>query len=164
MTFPELEQLVPQAGSMCLLDRVLRHDERETACAVRPAASGALALPDGRIPATAALEWMAQCIAAHAGLRAHEEGRPLWPGLFLGARRATLPPAAFDTEGELVVTARWVRGRAQGTALGAHAFDCEVRTFEAEAGERPPLAHGTLNVMVVEDLAELASRGAGAWR
>ncbi len=160
MTFPEVERIVPHAGPMCLLDRVLRNDEQETVCAVRPSASGVLALPDGRIPATAALEWMAQCIAVHGGLRAWKEGSPPLPGLFLGARRATLPAAAFDMEGELVVTARWLRGGAHG----AQAFACSVRMPEADADERPPLAHGTLNVMIVEDLAELASRGAGPWR
>ncbi len=162
MSFPDLALLLPHAGPMCLLDRVLRHDEEETACAVRPAASAVLDPPDGRIPATAALEWMAQCIAVHGGLCSREEGEPPRPGLLLGARRATLPRGPIETERELVVTARWVHGR----GVGAHAFACSLRTMEAAVGEdeRPPLADGTLNVMIVEDLAEWASRGAGPWR
>lgn len=158
MSFPDLEELLPHAGPMCLLDRVLRHEELETACAVRPAASAALALPDGRIPTTVALEWMAQCIAVHGGLRAREEGRPPLQGLFLGARRATLPAGPFEAESELVVTARWVHGR----GVGAHAFACTLRT--ADEDEHPPLAHGTLNVMIVENLARLVPIGSAPWR
>lgn len=158
MSFPDLEELLPHAGPMCLLDRVLRHEEHETICAVRPADSAVLALPDGRIPSTVALEWMAQCIAVHGGLRAREEGESPQPGLFLGARRATLPAGPFEADRELVVTARWVHGR----GLGAHAFACTLRIADNDG--HPLLAGGTLNVMIVEDLSALASTGAGLWR
>ncbi len=154
MSFPAIEELVPHAGPMCLLDRVLRHDEEETACAVRPEASGALALGDGRLPASVALEWMAQCIAVDGGLRARAHGVPPRPGLFLGARRASLPGDAFDPDGELVVVARRVRG----SGRGAHAFACRLEAPGAGA-----LAEGTLQVMIAEDLASL-SGGSGPWR
>lgn len=160
MVFPPLATVVPHAAPMLLLDRVLAHAETETRCALRLAASELFADSEGRIPAYLSLEWMAQCIAVHGGLRSHALGAPPRPGLFLGTRRARLPGRSFAPEGELHVSARWQHG----TGMGAHAFACTLRA----PGDPEILAEGLLNVLIFESLDALPQPGGAtgnpSWR
>ncbi len=157
MSWPPVNQLVPHRGPMCLLDRIVRHDAEQTVCALRVGDSQLFADAEGQVPGYVCLEWMAQCIAVRGGLLAREAGLPPRPGLFLGSRRATLPPGSFGPEQGLEVDARLLRGR----GVGAHAFACTLR----EPGAAVPLAEGTLNVMIFESLEALtAPTSGGAWR
>jgi predicted hotdog family 3-hydroxylacyl-ACP dehydratase len=131
---------------MCLLERVLCHDARETVCSAVPRAGDLLADADGRVPAWAGLEYMAQCVAVHGGLVARRVGAPLRPGLFLGSRRVRLAVSHFTPEQPLHVAARHHAGEA-----GLVAFDCEVR----RASEATPLVQGRVNVYIVESWREL---------
>ena len=104
---------------------------------------------DGRVPAWVALEWMAQCVAAHGGLVARALGEPVRPGLFLGTRGVRLRADDFGAEEVLEVRARHLRGE-----LGLVAFACSlVRSGEAEA-----VAEGNLSVYVVDRIESLRSR------
>lgn len=151
--FPSIASLVPHAGPMRLLDRVLEHGPRHTVCAVDPARSQLLAAPDGRVPAWVGLEYMAQCIAVHGGLVAQARGEPLRPGVLLGSRRVSLAVASFEPERELWVSARHHRGES-----GLVAFDCDLR--EADGGS--PLVEARLNVYLVERWEALEALGGDA--
>ena len=63
---------IPHAGAMCLLDRVVSWDESHIECAGRGCSPiGAPPHPlaqDGRLPATAAIEYAAQAMALHGRL------------------------------------------------------------------------------------------------
>jgi predicted hotdog family 3-hydroxylacyl-ACP dehydratase len=148
---PEISELLPQAGGMRLLARVLAHEPSRTVCEARVDASGLFAEPDGGVPAFVALEYMAQCAAAHGGLvaRTRGDGSPPAPGLFLGARRVRLAADAFRPGQVLHVEARHCAGEA-----GLVAFDCAVR--DAAGGE--PLVEGRLNVYTLETGAGGAGR------
>ncbi len=148
-----IEEVVPHSGSMLLVGPVLEHRPEFTRCRVDVARSALFARPDGRVPAWVALEWMAQCVAAHGGLVARALGLPVRPGLFLGTRGVRLRADDFGAAERLEVQARHLRGE-----LGLVAFACRVeRPGEAEA-----LAEGSVSVYVVERIEELLSKTAGA--
>ena len=68
MTAINLAKLLPHRGSMCLLDAVLHHDAKKTICRVDPLRSTLFEDASGALPSWLALEYMAQCAAAHGAL------------------------------------------------------------------------------------------------
>jgi predicted hotdog family 3-hydroxylacyl-ACP dehydratase len=136
--FPPIAELLPQAGAMRLLERVLAHDAAQTRCAVAPLHGALFRDADGGVPAWVALEYMAQCAAADGGLRRRALGETLGPALLIGSRRITFRCAGFDAEQRLEVTARHAAGKRELLA-----FDCAV--YDVRGGE--PLAEGRLNVL-----------------
>jgi len=150
--WPPLSELLPQAGSMRLLDRVEAHDAERTTCRVLPVASALFRDADGDVPAWVGIEYMAQCAAAHGGLLARARGEAPRPGLFVGSRRLVFRCAGFAPDAALLVSARHAAGR--GDAL---AFDC---TVEDPAGG-PPLVEGRLNVLLLRELPAPGERAHG---
>jgi len=148
--FPPPAELVPQGGAMSLLSRVISHDAHGTSCAVDPAASALLRAADGSLPAWVALEYMAQCIAAHGGLLARERGAPPRIGFFVGSRRASFRVPTLPLREELRVRAEPLRA-----GSGLLTFACTLE--RASDGER--LAEGQLSVFIPDDLASLPLGG-----
>ena len=67
----ELPGLIPHAGSMCLLDRVVAHSEHDIECTARSHTSPDHPLRrDGQLSALHLAEYAAQAMAAHGALRA----------------------------------------------------------------------------------------------
>lgn len=93
-----IDQLVPQADAMCLLDRVLAADD-ETLSAELTIAPDHLFLdsagPDSGVGAWVGIEYMAQAVAAWAGVRARERGEAPKIGFLLGSRRYACSRASF---------------------------------------------------------------------
>lgn len=71
--FPEVEALIPHRGLACWLDAVLEHGGDRTRCRARVVPAHPIAV-DGRFPAVAAVEWIAQASAAHSALRGRAGG------------------------------------------------------------------------------------------
>ena len=136
--FPPIAALLPQAGAMRLLERVLAHGDDGTRCGVNPSQSALFRDASGRVPAWVALEYMAQCAAADGSLRRRARGEPREPALLVGSRRVAFRCAHFDAAQRLEVTARHAAGQRELLA-----FDCAV--FDARDGE--PLVEGRLNVL-----------------
>ena len=149
--FPDIAELVPHASPMRLVARVLAHSPQETVCALDPAASELFRDTEGRIPGWVALEWMAQCIAAHGGLVARAGGRQPSPGMLVGARRLEFARDAFAPGDPLEVEARFA-----GAAGALASFDCALR----QGGE--VAATATLSVYVSESFARPPVPGTGA--
>jgi len=147
--FPAVADLVPQSGHMLLLDRVLAHDVERTVCAVDVDASDLFRDRDGGIPAWVGLEYMAQCIAAHGGLRGRAQGGVAKPGLFLGTRHLDLWTAAFTPGALLRASARHVRGNGR-----FFTFACALRRGE----DARVLAEGELNVYILDQLEAMGDR------
>ncbi len=140
--FPDLCELLPHSGPMRLLARVLAHDVERTVCALDPAASDLFRDTAGNVPGWLALEWMAQCIAAHGGLVARAAGRRPAPGMLVGAKRVGLERSGFAAGEELEVEARFT-----GSAGALASFACALR-----AGA-DVVASGSLSVYVSDALA-----------
>ena len=138
--FPTVAELVPHSGPMCLLSRVLDHSPARTVCAVHPDRSELFRDASGAVPGWVGLEYMAQCMAVHAGLESGPGGQR--PALLLGSRRMRIAVDAFPTGSELVVSASHHRGED-----GLISFDCEIR--EATGG--PTLVEGRVNVYTLNE-------------
>lgn len=139
--FPAIGDLLPHTGPMRLLDRVLEHTPDRTVCAVDVAASELFHEPDGSVPAWLGIEYMAQCIACHAGLVAWNRGETPQRGLLLGTRRTDLYVDAFAPREALRVVSRHLRGE---RALVW--FDCAIE----RAASREALARGRLSVYAMD--------------
>lgn len=107
---------VPHAGSMCLLDSLLRWNADEIECAIANHADPAHPLRDRDgtrdhgLPAPCAIEYAAQAMALHASLTAAEGARPT-PGFLASARDVRLHAARLDgAPGPLAVLARRLAG------------------------------------------------------
>jgi predicted hotdog family 3-hydroxylacyl-ACP dehydratase len=136
--FPPISELLPQAGAMRLLERVLEHGDAGTRCSVAPSGGAPFRDARGAVPAWVAIEYMAQCAAADGSLRMRARGESPEPALLVGSRRIAFHCAAFEPSQRLEVLARHAAGRRELLA-----FDCTV--FDAQSGDA--LAVGRLNVL-----------------
>ncbi len=136
---PDITQLVPQRGPMCLLHEVAHSDERGIVCSAVSHRS-----PDnplrraGMLPALAGIEYAAQALAAHCALlAAGAEGAPA-QGLLAGVREVALHVARLD-DIDAPLTVRAERLVANGSRL--------LYGFSIEAGQRE-LLNGRVAVVL----------------
>lgn len=105
MQMPDIRSLVPHAGPMVLLDRVLAADA-DSLCAEVTIRPDSLFCSNGGVGAWVGIEYMAQAIAAHAGYAAHLRGEPVKVGFLLGARRYECARPSFAVDSVLRVEVR----------------------------------------------------------
>jgi predicted hotdog family 3-hydroxylacyl-ACP dehydratase len=86
MGMPDIRSLLPHAGPMVLLDRVIAVDE-DSLLAEVCIRSGSLFCNGGGVGAWVGIEYMAQAIGAWAGYTAQLRGEPVRLGFLLGTRR-----------------------------------------------------------------------------
>jgi len=145
-TFPPIAELIPHAGGMLLLDRVLAHKANHTVCATSADRSPLFANADGRVPSWVGIEYMAQCAAVHGELANRRRSEAPRPGLLLGSRRLEIHRDAFAAGDPLEVTARHHMGES-----GLVAFDCSIRSVSS--GET--LIEGRVNLYLFGDWSEI---------
>jgi predicted hotdog family 3-hydroxylacyl-ACP dehydratase len=93
----EIRTLIPHSGLMCLLDEVIRWDDRSITCVSNTHRDPANPLRrDGRLSALHAFEYGAQAAAVHGGLRARSVGAIAPPGYLAALRDARLHVASLD--------------------------------------------------------------------
>ncbi len=119
---------------MILLDEVHDDTEGSITCKVTLHADSPF-VEDRRVSAVVAVEYMAQCVAAYAGLAAFRQGKPVRIGYVIGARLVEFSVDAYTVGQELLIRASKVWG---DDALGN--FECSV-----DAGGRR-VATGVLTV------------------
>jgi len=134
--WPDPRSLVPHAGAMCLLSRIVSANDREIVCAATSHRS-----PDNplrranRLAALHLAEYGAQAMAVHGGLSdpaARERG-----GMLVAIRELALNVERLDeVHGELMIAA---------TRLVANA-DGRIYSFTASGGGRE-LGSGRVSVM-----------------
>jgi predicted hotdog family 3-hydroxylacyl-ACP dehydratase len=136
-------ELVPHAGAMCLLERIVSANEREIVCvAVSHHSPGNPLRRAGQLSALHLAEYGAQAMAVHGGLAdpaARERG-----GVLVAIRDLTLQVDRLDDiQGELTVTATKLVATAGG----------QIYSF-AVSGDGRELARGRVSVMFQKDAAE----------
>ncbi len=141
---PRVSELIPHRGELLLLDRVLEHDGESTTARVAVDRQTWLKRENGSVASWIALEYMAQCIATHEGIRAHLEGRPPVHGSLASATGVRLHRSCFEPGELLRVRTRRVRGR---PGLGVISHFCTVHE-EGEAGDGRLLAEGRLSISI----------------
>jgi len=119
---------------MILLDGIENETEDSIVCSVTLHAGSPFA-ENGRVPVLVATEYMAQCVAAHAGLRAFRRCTPIRIGYLIGARRIDFSIPAFVVPETLIVRATRVWG---DDSLGQYRCSVEL------AGH--PVSTAVLNV------------------
>jgi predicted hotdog family 3-hydroxylacyl-ACP dehydratase len=130
------EEVVPHQPPMSLLDVVVAHDAETTVCDVRITPQSPF-FEKGRIAAWVGLEYMAQTVAAHAGMISRRKGQPPEIGFWLGTRRADFHTRGFRAGQRLRVRARRTWGEGD-----MFSFDCMI----TDAGSRKCLVSAQLNV------------------
>ncbi|MBS0376107.1 MAG: phosphotransferase [Proteobacteria bacterium] len=113
---PAIRELVPHAGLMCLLERVLAWDERRVriATATHRRADNPLRR-GGRLDPVCLCEYGAQAMAVHGGLLAHRDGTRAMPGLLVSLREVWLAAGTVEAlPGELEVSAERLHGDGHG--------------------------------------------------
>ena len=119
--YPPIAELVPHRPPMLLLDRVLSYDGETVICET-VLAPGSLFVDGGEVPAVVAIEYMAQTIAAGAGLLARDKGEGARMGFLLGCRDLTIAVDSFQVGDWLTIDARRTWG---GDELVS--FACKVQ-------------------------------------
>ena len=127
-----LAELLPHAGDMILIDRILSFDEEQihTRLTVKP--DGLFNLPDGSLPAWVGIELMAQSVAAFAGCHARQKGNPVALGFLLGTRKFECNVEAFPAGSELTV--HGIRSLEDDNGMGV--FECHITAPGIQASAR----------------------------
>lgn len=104
----QIAALIPHAGRMCLLERIVSWDDASVTAATDTHRDPLNPLVrDGRLHAIHLCEYGAQAMAVHGGLTAQARGERARPGLLVSLRDVALGCDYFDDcEGELLVEAR----------------------------------------------------------
>ena len=146
MTDWPLAELLPHAGDMILIDKIIRFDEEQiyTCLTVKP--DGLFSLPDGSLPAWVGVELMAQSVAAFAGCHARRKGNPVELGFLLGTRKFECNVEAFPACSELTV--HGIRSLEDDNGMGV--FECHLTGDGIQASARlnvfrPPQAANYLD-------------------
>jgi predicted hotdog family 3-hydroxylacyl-ACP dehydratase len=134
MTFTQLDvaDLLPHAGGMILLDRVVAADEQSLSAEVVVRNDGIFSDDDGAVSVAIGVEYMAQTIAAFAGVRALAAQDEVRLGMLLGVRGYRAPFSHFFPGQRLIVTARLMIESPNGLGV----FDCEINGDEFRISAR----------------------------
>ena len=127
MNLPDIRSLVPHAGPMVLIDRVVSVDE-ESLCAEVRIRSDGMFYADGGVGAWVGLEFMAQAIGAFAGYTARQRGEPVRIGFLLGTRRYECRRPNFPLGSVLKVDVRRVLQSENGLA----SFECRIDDLQGQ--------------------------------
>jgi len=136
-----LERLLPHRGAMCLLDSVASWDDTKIECRTSSHRDAANPLRlDGRLPAVVAVEYAAQAMAVHGGLRA-PSGHDAPPGYLVAIRDARLHVATLEQiTADLEISATCQVADANGL----------VYAFRVQAAGRP-VADGRATIVLLSN-------------
>jgi predicted hotdog family 3-hydroxylacyl-ACP dehydratase len=114
-------EVVPHSGRMLLIDEILDYSSSSLTACVTIRESSLFLTADHVVPAWVGVEYMAQAIAAWAGIQARLRGEPVKRGYLLGTRQYQSSKPAFTLGDTLtiVVNKQYHEGE---LAL----FDCKV--------------------------------------
>ena len=123
----EIRTLIPHAGRMCLLDRVLEWDDRSITCTSETHRDPANPLRrDGQLSVLHAFEYAAQATAVHGGLRAGAAGTIAPPGYLAALRDAHVQASRLD---DIAATLRIYAHHLFGDAANT-VYECKVSAGE----------------------------------
>jgi predicted hotdog family 3-hydroxylacyl-ACP dehydratase len=129
----DIQSLLPHAGNMCLLERIVSWNERGMTLATSThSLPGNPLRSHGRLRAIHLCEYGAQAMAVHGGLFARARGETPMQGLLVSLRDVVLVPGTIEAlDGELIVEVE----RLQGGTLGIqYTFRVSHRDAELARG------------------------------
>ena len=137
-----IEDVVPHAGTMSLLDDIV-DTGKETLLARVNLNPDTLFAESKGVPAWIGIEYMAQAVAAYAGVQARDHGDPVRIGFLVGSRRYLCSHSYFPLGESLEVSVH--KELQADNGLGV--FHCAIRCGEVTAS-------ASLNVFQPEDAEE----------
>ena len=134
----DIAELIPHSGNMVFLDRLISADANSLTAELVVRGDGLLG-NDKTVPAWAGIEYMAQTIAAYAGLIAKQQGEAIKLGFLVGTRHYHSNVAEFSVGSTLSVSVEKIM---QDETLGV--FDCCIQSVGVEVRAKlnvyqPPL-------------------------
>jgi len=129
VSLPPLAEILPHAPPMILLDELLEFAPGRARCAVRLRPDSPL-VEGGRVRALVCVEYMAQAVAAYAGMMSRAAGAPPRIGFLLGTRELRLSTGFLRAGDALTVDAEHVFG---DDRIGS--FRCRVWRGEEKVAE-----------------------------
>ncbi|MBC3364049.1 hotdog family protein [Pseudomonas sp. SWRI154] len=141
-----LAELLPHAGDMILIDRILSFDDEQIHALATVKPDGLFNREDGALPAWVGIELMAQSVAAFAGCHARRRGDCVELGFLLGTRKFECNVECFPLGSELAI--HGLRSLEDDNGMGV--FECHIRAPGIHATARlnvfrPPHAAQYLN-------------------
>ena len=122
----DIEELIPHSQRMVLLDRIVDFNERSLTAELTVRDDGLFG--DGKtVAAYVGIEYMAQAIAAYAGIQSKQAGEAIKIGFLLGTRRYSSNVSCFTVGTMLTVQ---VKNIIQDEKLGV--FDCKIYAKDIE--------------------------------
>jgi predicted hotdog family 3-hydroxylacyl-ACP dehydratase len=118
--YSDIAALIPHSGRMVLLDRIIGFNGH-TLLAELVVRDDGLFGDNHTMPAWAGIEYMAQAVAAYAGIQSKLAGEPIKLGFLLGTRRYASNVAHFPLGTLLTVQ---VTNIIQDDRMGV--FDCKI--------------------------------------
>ena len=141
----DIEQLLPHRGDMVLIDQMVEEGDGYGASRVKVDAASKFFEEDiNGIRAFIGLEWMAQTIAAIAGIDALKNNRPVQVGFLLGSRKYEPSKNVFGLDEEYVIRVEQMYREDNG--LGS--FQCTIH----QADEL--IADSKLNVFAPDNVEQ----------
>jgi predicted hotdog family 3-hydroxylacyl-ACP dehydratase len=140
MSYPAIQELLPQRGDMLLLDRVLEAGDEYILTEVTVRGDCLFADAGREVPAWVGIEYMAQTVAAFSGYQRLLGGRAVDLGFLLGTRYYRSVVTAFPCGALLRVRAEMEIEGLNGLSV----FACRI-----ESGEL--LAQAKLSVFLPSD-------------
>ena len=129
-----VSEVVPHKGAMVLLDKILSVSEEELTAQVTITATTLFLNEKNYVPAWIGIEYMAQAVAAWAGVQRKKVGNDAKIGFLLGTRKYTCYGSKFFLDDVLNIH---ITRKYQESELAV--FDCKISTNEL-------LATAALNV------------------
>ncbi len=137
-----VDALVPHAGTMSLLTRIAAYGDEWLEAEVDIHAGSTFAETNG-VPAWVGMEYMAQAVAAFAGLQEKRQNQPPKIGFLLGSRRYAVNTDWFNTGQTLLVRVE----RDMIADNGLHVFNCTISAHHVSA-------QASLNVFQPDDAGQ----------
>jgi predicted hotdog family 3-hydroxylacyl-ACP dehydratase len=128
--------VVPHKEVMCLLRNVISHSTEETVCDILISRDSIFFSKEG-VGSWVGLEYMAQAVAAHAGMCSFKDGSPPRIGFLLGSRKVYLEVPYFECGSTLHIKVQPIWGEGE-----LFSFRCVIQ----KQGEPTLLARAELNV------------------
>lgn len=141
----EIEQIIKHRKPMRLIDELHSFDEKSASVLVHVSSNCEFYDSEKQgVPSYIGIEYMAQCIAAKAGINELESGEQPKLGFLLGTRKYKPNVAYFSTGNTLIVKATQLLEDAEGLSV----FECSiVTTCQADR----VLAKAKINVFQPKD-------------
>jgi predicted hotdog family 3-hydroxylacyl-ACP dehydratase len=118
--YTDIAGFIPHSGRMILLDRIIDFDGHTLSVELLVRDDGLLG-DDKTVPAWVGIEYMAQAVAAYAGIKSKLAGETIKLGFLLGTRRYTSNVASFAVGTALTIQ---VKNVIHDDKLGV--FDCKI--------------------------------------